>query len=406
MSERRTLLYLARDFPIPVSSSTRLRTYNWILHLSKRFDITFVASVRRAPDLSHLEALRPYCKRLVVVPRIRRRGMGWLQRLHAELAYLWHGIPPEAWFLQRGPAGRVVESLRRETRFDAVFAERWTWGARALGLGRISILDAGAVEAGCRTEMARHDRHPLRRLLRGQLARALRRGEREVLRTANLVLTRNAAERRRVEEARGDGATVVLPPGLDTSYFKPRRRAIDPSNILFFGSLASPAQRDALLHLHYDLMPRVRLSMPRAHVTVLAPRLVPELESLLQTDPTISFTGPLDDARPEFWRAAVAAVPLRFGSGSPARIAQLLAMGIPVVASAAAARRLDLASGDGLIIVPEQDDFAQALVQVLLDTSLRDDLSRRGRQTAEARLSMASTYARLSDSLALHAPHS
>lgn len=406
MSERRSLLFLARDFPIPVSSSTRLRTYNWIVQLSKRFDITFVTAVRRQPDASHLEALRPYCRRLVVVPHRNGRHAGWLRRLRAELAYLCRGVPPEAWFQQQGPAGAVIQSLQRQIRFDTVFAERWTWGAAALRLGRISVLDAGAVEAGSRVETARHDRHPLRRLLRGHLARALRRGEREVLRTANLVLTRNAAERRRVKEMRGDDAALVLPPGLDTSYFTPRRRAIDPSNILFFGPLASPAQRDALLHLHYDIMPRVRLSLPRTHVTVLAPRLVPELESLLQSDPTIGFTGPLDDVRPELWRAAVAAVPLRFGSGSPARIAQLLAMGIPVVASAAAARRLDLVSGDGLVIVPEGEDFAQALVQVLADTSLRDDLSRRGRQTVEARLSMATTYARLCDSLAAHTPHS
>ena len=37
MLTERSLLYLAREYPFPLNSAARLRTFNWLLHLSKRF---------------------------------------------------------------------------------------------------------------------------------------------------------------------------------------------------------------------------------------------------------------------------------------------------------------------------------------------------------------------------------
>jgi len=96
----------------------------------------------------------------------------------------------------------------------------------------------------------------------------------------------------------------------------------------------------------------------------------------------------------------VAALPLRFGSGPRMRIAQLLAMGIPLVTTRAGVRGLDLRSGDGVLVVPDGPEFAAALAEALLDSSLRDDLSRRGRQVAQTRLSLSATFDRVSALLA------
>ncbi|MFQ5600671.1 MAG: glycosyltransferase, partial [Candidatus Krumholzibacteriia bacterium] len=98
-------------------------------------------------------------------------------------------------------------------------------------------------------------------------------------------------------------------------------------------------------------------------------------------------------------RAAVAVMPLRFGSGSRSRLAQLLSMGVPTVITPVAARMLDVVSGDGVLVAPDGADFAEAVAQVLNDSSLRKDLSRRGRETAEARLSMRATYEHMTEVL-------
>jgi glycosyltransferase involved in cell wall biosynthesis len=314
------------------------------------------------------------------------------------------GLPPEAWLLQHGPAREAVRALQRETSFALVFAERWTWGRDALGAAPFAVLDAGELLAGHAQDAARASRNPLVAMLRRHWARGMARFERAVVADAGLVLTENPGDRQLVRAWRGDRAAVVLPSGLCTRYFVPRRAEVDPSNVLFFASLGDPERRDALLRLQRDFMPLVRQHLRHAHLTVVGEDPIPELGDAVHDDPWLRFTGPLEDERVELWRGAVAALPLRFGSPPRVRLAQLLAMGIPVVTTPEAAHGLDLRSGDGLLIVPDGGEFATTLAQVLLDSSLREDLSRRGREMAQKRLSIAATYDRMSARLASQDP--
>jgi glycosyltransferase involved in cell wall biosynthesis len=401
-SQRGKLLYLAREFPVPVSSDNRLRTFNWVLRLSRRFEITFVAHAWEAPAPHHLEAIAPYCARLVVLRPGASRGPARLlrSRLGARARYLRSGVPAEAWHLQSDGVRDALRGLRAETDFDVVFAERWAWGREALESASYAVVDAGELQASRHQGALDLATSPIRRALARHLWRGHARAEAEVLSLAHLVLAQTPHDRMALNEASGTARALVLPAGLDTSYFAPRPGVVDPANVLFFASLGSPAQRDALQHLHRDLMPRVRVRIPRARLTVLASERPRELEALLRADPSLRFTGPVEDPRTEMARAAVAAVPLRFGSGSRSRLAQLLSMGIPVVATRTAARSLGVKSGDGLLVTPDGPDFADALSQVLLDSSLREDLSRKGREMAQARLSIAATYDRMADLLA------
>jgi len=397
MAVRRTLLYLARELPVPVVGEARLRTYNWLIHLSKHFDITFVAPMRAAAENHYVDAVRPYCASVhtpaLYAPRIGRRV---LARLAAETRYIVGGLPPEANALQNGPPGLLVRGLGGERSFDIVFTERWTWGHSALALGRNSVLDAGALQAPRDDDRLRTSRNPIRRVLRRVLARAAAQHEARVVQAAGLVLTLSPADGQAVTAICGPGRAVTLPTGLDTRYFTPQRAQVDRREIAFYGALTNPTQRDALLHLQRDVMPAVRESVPAARLTVVDAEPIPEARDALVTDSLFGFTGVLEDPRSELWRAAVAALPLRFGAGSTTRLAQLLALGVPVVATPNAVRALGLQSGEGVLVAHDGPEFARLLVQVLTDPSLRDDLSRRGRAVAESRLSLDVTYHRWS----------
>lgn len=402
MAARRRLLYLGHELPIPVSSAGRLRTYNWILHLSKRFDVTFVAPALTPPASSHIEALQPYCER-ILLPLLRgsnRNLRTLVQRALAELQWLLGGEPPEAWFLQRGEARAALASAGGP--FDVVFAERWTWGLEALHQGTRLVLDSTALQSEAQARALRASPNPLRRLLAPWLRHQLAVREARAVGAAALVLTGSPEACEKMRRLRGDKAAIVLPSGLCTRYFAPRRAVIDPSKVLFAGALSSPARRDALIHLQRDIMPLVRQHLRHAHVTVVGSAPIPELEAESKGQ-DLHFTGALEDDRVEMWHAAVAALPLRFGSGPPRLVAQLLAMGIPVVATPLAVRGLAVRSGEGVLVAAPGEEFASALASVLQDASLREDLSARGREVAQTRLSLDATYDRVS-LLLHHAP--
>jgi hypothetical protein len=430
MPGRRTLLYLAREFPLPISTPARLRTFNWILHLANRFEVTLAAPDGRVrADEPGLEVLLARSQRLLL-PSPGSRGGAALR---------WAGRALAAAADRGGPAAMSqklqIEAIRSAVRsdlqrrqFDVVFAEHWAWrdlvfepaplsvvdvepwGAEPVGHRRAPGADAEGRDAGRpggpddgrkEVEPAASDAGDGSRSLRTRLRQRLRALESQVLVRADLVLVPTRTAREEVVRATG-GRTLpmVVPAGLDVGYFNAPRPHFQSRNVVFFTGLDRPTQRDALLYLHRSLLPRVRRRVGEVILSVVSTEPAPDLEAALESDPHVRFARPGLDPRSELGRGAVAVLPARFGPGWPDRLAQLLAMGIPTVATPVAARGLEVASGDGVLIATGTSDFSTAITQVLLDPSLRSDLARRARETAESRLSLEATYGRVTEILA------
>jgi glycosyltransferase involved in cell wall biosynthesis len=262
------------------------------------------------------------------------------------------------------------------------------------------MLDAGEVQTSRQTTTLQLERNPLRRWWAAWTSGSQLRAEIDALRRFHLILLNSARARRQVEGYVGEaGTTLVLPEGLNTDHFAPRQHRFNPRRIVFHSSLASFNQQDALHHLRENILPRVRRRFGDVQITVISARCPAELREQLLADPDVEYLGDVEDPRPVLQSAALAVLPLRLGRGSRSRLIQLLSMGVPTVATPLATAGLDIASGDGVLLAKEEAAFADAMLQVLEDASLRRDLSARGRSLAEARLSLHATYGHLTDVL-------
>jgi len=94
----------------------------------------------------------------------------------------------------------------------------------------------------------------------------------------------------------------------------------------------------------------------------------------------VVFTGYVDDVRPVVARSWVGIVPLLTGGGTRLKILESLALGTPVVSTSKGAEGLDLVPGRDILIADEPADFADAVLRVLRDASLRETLSGNGRR--------------------------
>jgi glycosyltransferase involved in cell wall biosynthesis len=198
--------------------------------------------------------------------------------------------------------------------------------------------------------------------------------------------------------------TLTIPTGLDTDYFVPQPGVEpDPLNVVFYGALANPMNRDAIEFLVHEILPRLRARIPGVRLTLVGAYPQPEHLEMARRDPGITLTGYVEDVRGPLARAGVVVCPLRFGYGIRGRIFELLAMRVPVVATSIAVEGMDLVSGDGLVLADGADAFADAVAALLGDAKLRADLARRGRELAVERMSIAATYDRLAEFLDEHA---
>jgi polysaccharide biosynthesis protein PslH len=103
--------------------------------------------------------------------------------------------------------------------------------------------------------------------------------------------------------------------------------------------------------------------------------------------------GFVDDLAAVYATARCAVVPLLQGGGSPLKLIEAFAYGLPVVATPRAVAGLDVTPGVDCLVAEGADAFAQALTRVLRDGA--PEIARAGRRLAEERYSVQALAGRL-----------
>ncbi len=110
------------------------------------------------------------------------------------------------------------------------------------------------------------------------------------------------------------------------------------------------------------------------------------LEQPPSDDPRVQALGFVADLRDAYASASCAVVPLLQGGGTPLKLIEALAYGLPVVATPRAAAGLELRDGEHCLIAGDAETFAAALVRVLRDGA--PEIARAGRELARERYSI------------------
>ena len=101
--------------------------------------------------------------------------------------------------------------------------------------------------------------------------------------------------------------------------------------------------------------------------------------------------GFVEDLSAAYARARCAVVPLLQGGGTPLKLIEALAHGLPVLATPRATAGLEVQDGEHCLIADGAEAFADALVGVLRDGA--PELGRRGRELVAERYSIESLSA-------------
>ena len=258
-----------------------------------------------------------------------------------------------AQYLPAVPAG-VPRVLRQLEPGAATASER---GADRRGLGHaITLLD--------------------RRAWRGYEAWAMR--------IADVVAVLTQRDRDVLAPLAGRTPLVVIPLGvpLPPRPADPRGRA--PATVLFVGNFMHPPNQDAADRLVRGIFPRVRREVPEAELRIVGPD--PGADLLAAAGAGVTVTGVVPDVAPHLEDAAVVVTPLRLGGGMRVKLAEALAAGKAVVATALAAEGLSVRDGRELVLAESDEAIAAAIVSLLRSPDRRAGLGGQARKWAESAL--------------------
>jgi glycosyltransferase involved in cell wall biosynthesis len=204
--------------------------------------------------------------------------------------------------------------------------------------------------------------------------RAMRSFERRLLADASECWIVSRAEIGAAHELSPDARLRYVPNVIDVAAITPVAPAPAKRRALFVASFSYPPNRKGLRFLLDEVFPRVWAELPDAQLALAGGGL----EEPPSEDRRVQTLGFVEDLAEAYSGASCAVVPLLHGGGSPLKLIEALAYGVPVVATARAAASLELHDREQCLAASDAEEFAAALVRVLRDGA--PELARRGRE--------------------------
>jgi glycosyltransferase involved in cell wall biosynthesis len=246
----------------------------------------------------------------------------------------------------------------------------------------------------------------LRKPVATREAARVRRYEASVLPSFDVVFAVSQEDRRALQEIGGDPNRIRVIPNIPDEELmakpSPSFEATEPV-VLYFGTLSWQPNIEGLDRYltfgHKQIIKRV----PEARLVVAGKGASPELARRVSEVPNTEFAGEVDDPESLYRRARVVVDASRTGGGTRLKVLNALARGVPVVASAEAARGLDIVAGEHVIVARNEHMLVDAVVSLLQDPARWRVLSENGRALIRARY-MPDVAFRALDEVLAHVP--
>lgn len=143
--------------------------------------------------------------------------------------------------------------------------------------------------------------------------------------------------------------------------------APDSRRILFVGNSYEP-NSDGISVFLREVWPAVRARVPGVRLAVCG-RVAADIADAATEG--VELLGPVEDLAAEYHKAALALNPVRFGTGTSAKLVETLAMGRCMVSTPTGARGFEAAAEAGALAVAGLEAFAERICALLLDPAAR-----------------------------------
>ena len=371
------ILFVCHRFPFPPNEGGKIRAFNIIRHLSQNHSVVVATLAESDNELFHGSDLRGYCDE--VIAEVLPPSVRWRQACQA----LFSSTPSSVAYFRSSSLLKRIQDMSRQSEFDATivhcaFAAQYVTSLQA-GYRYIDFCD---LDSGKWFDYSQHKRQPLS-LAYGLEAQKLRKYEIAIARHFHSATVSTNGE---LDEFQTLGVSIpckVIPNGVDFNYFQqtPVSRQ-NPSTIIFLGRMDYFPNVDAVLFFAKHILPLIRHRYPQVTLRIIGSNPTREVRHLALT-PGISVTGYVPDVRDHLHDAVVSVAPLRIARGTQNKILESMSMGIPVVATSAAAKGVVAIPGKHLLVADGIKAFASKVIEILQDKQLQRQFSINGRQHVE-----------------------
>jgi hypothetical protein len=165
------------------------------------------------------------------------------------------------------------------------------------------------------------------------------------------------------------GKIKIIPNGLSLAPVskktkRPDRYPLDRPVVCFAGNMGYFPNEDGLVWFHKEVWPRVKQAIPNALLAAVGGQPRNRLKKL-ETPEEFIVTGWVPEIEPYVAHAQLTIAPLRVAAGMQNKVVLSLGLGVPVVATSAAAGWMDPKGRAFLSVADDPETLAETVIRIL-----------------------------------------
>ena len=219
--------------------------------------------------------------------------------------------------------------------------------------------------------------------------------QKEYFKLCDLVIVNSKAQETIIHSWNKNIPVIVTVNGQNLDIFLKYRNHSNSPAICFYGSLSNQFNQKALKRLLEHIFPIIKNIIPETKLYIIGINPPMDIINKFKNN-SIIVTGYVTDIKPHLSKCKVMVLPLETGAGFRGRVAEAMALGIPVVGTSNALQSIGLENGKQGYIEEDNNKIAEKVCLILKNNELFKEMSENCRKFAAANFSLESTFGKLS----------
>jgi glycosyltransferase involved in cell wall biosynthesis len=404
LHQKPRLLIISHVKPYPRNAGQQVRAYNKIVALCSLFEIAFLTFARPREIERARQELDELVDHAIVLPSVSQRHL--FARLRHKLA---GGLHTAATGLKGSNyiVGQVELSPARiagncpVAEYDLVLYEYWH-ATDSVTLfqnhGTPCVLDMHDVLwQSYERQLVTHS-YPWMRALRPRLVKAYRQREEAAWARYDALIAISAGEAEYVRSIVPRQYIFLAPMGTDLTQWPYCWAPAQPPRLAFYGNLGSRPNQKSVNWCMKRIMPLVWQQVPEAEFWVVGANPSPQIEAL-QEDARVQVTGFVSDVIEVLATMTAVLCPWEGTYGFRSRLIEVMALGVPVIATPDAVYGMGLDNMKGIFLTNIDEQLAKYCLGLIKQPGWRQQQSLLARRQIEEKFSFEATYGQLAEDL-------
>ncbi len=377
------IIVLDEEFPYPLNTGKRIRSFNLLSRLAKNNELHYLAYGRDS-DSNFIALARNNMNPIAVKNQVpKKSGLLFYLRLFNNLFSSESYIVDSHYSdLYQNRLDELIEKLKP----GIVMAEWTPYASFMKNLKNCKrLIVAHNIESTIWQRYYEHETNSIKKLYIFKQWKKLEKFEKDVFRNSDGITAVSQEEADEIRKISDNKNVALIDNGVDLKYFNAHESHSGGSNstkLVFTGSMDWRPNQDAAVYFVREIFPKLKALIPEISATFVGRNPTDEILSLQDVN-GITITGTVDDVRPYIEEASIYIVPIRIGGGSRLKILEALAMKKAVVSTSVGAEGLKTKDKKHLLVADSAVEFVAEIERLLKNPQLAKELGDNGRELVE-----------------------